>query len=126
MLIKAEPTAAALASLSPDHETIVVLTDPAAPTFAQKDAQELSRERHIVFLCGHYEGFDHRVKTQLATHAYSIGDYVLTNGEMPALVMADAIVRLLPGVLGNRCLQWPARRLRIDVLRRANHLQYHG
>lgn len=102
MLIKAEPTAAALASLSPDHETIVVLTDPAAPTFAQKDAQELSRERHIVFLCGHYEGFDHRVKTQLATHAYSIGDYVLTNGEMPALVMADAIVRLLPGVLGNK------------------------
>ena len=54
-----------------------------------------------MFLCGHYEGIDHRVEEALCTHVFSIGDYVLTNGELPALVMADAVVRLLPGVLGN-------------------------
>jgi len=101
MLIKAEPTAQALASLGPNDESVVILTDPAGTPFTQSEAQALSGKEHIVFLCGHYEGFDHRVKTQLATHAYSIGDYVLTNGELPALVMADAIVRLIPGVLGN-------------------------
>lgn len=101
MLIKAEPTALALEALDPTEDTAVILTDPAAPLFTQSHARELSGRRHLVFLCGHYEGFDHRVKTKLATHAFSIGDYVLTNGEMPALVMADAIVRLMPGVLGN-------------------------
>lgn len=101
MLIKAEPTAQALASLEPDEQTAVILTDPAGTPFNQSEAGALSKKAHLVFLCGHYEGFDHRVKTQLATHAYSIGDYVLTNGEIAALVMADAIVRLLPGVLGN-------------------------
>ena len=79
----------------------VILTDPAGVPFTQEAARELSGFEHIVFLCGHYEGFDHRVKTQLCTHAFSIGDYVLTNGELPALVMTDAIVRLIPGVLGN-------------------------
>jgi tRNA (guanine37-N1)-methyltransferase len=101
MLIRAEPVTFALESLSIDETTAVVLTDPAGRPFRQRDARELSGRKHIVFLCGHYEGFDHRVKTELATHAFSIGDYVLTNGEMPALVMADSIVRLLPGVLGN-------------------------
>jgi tRNA (guanine37-N1)-methyltransferase len=102
MLIKAEPVALALeALLRHEEKAAVVLTDPAAPLFRQSDAHELSQRSHIVFLCGHYEGFDHRVKTQLATHAFSIGDYVLTNGEMPALIMADAIVRVIPGVLGS-------------------------
>ena len=55
----------------------------------------------MAFLCGHYEGIDHRVEEALCTHVFSIGDYVLTNGELPALVMADAVVRLVPGVLGN-------------------------
>lgn len=101
MLIKAEPTAIALESLGLAEDAAVILTDPAGLPFTQASARELSGRSHIVFLCGHYEGFDHRVKTQLATHAFSIGDYVLTNGELPALVMADAIVRLLPEVLGN-------------------------
>jgi tRNA (guanine37-N1)-methyltransferase len=101
MLIRAEPVRLALESLDPTEETAVVLTDPAAPLFTQQDAAALSKRDHIVFLCGHYEGFDHRVKTRLATHSFSIGDYVLTNGEFPALVMADAITRLIPGVLGN-------------------------
>ncbi|HSI73755.1 MAG TPA: tRNA (guanosine(37)-N1)-methyltransferase TrmD [Fimbriimonas sp.] len=104
MLIKVEPVARALETTSlqaPGSRVEVVLTDPAAPLFSQAAAQDLSSADQVVFLCGHYEGFDHRVKKRLATRAYSIGDYVLTNGEMPALVMADAIVRLLPGVLGS-------------------------
>lgn len=101
MLIKAEPTALAVESLEPHPDAVIVVTDPAAPLFRQQHASDLATRRQIIFLCGHYEGFDHRVRTRLATHAFSIGDYVLTNGEMPALIMADAIVRLLPGVLGN-------------------------
>ncbi len=105
MLIKAEPVALAIDSLlnvpEQSHSPAIILTDPAAPLFSQSDASELSALPHLIFLCGHYEGFDHRVKTQLATHAFSIGDYVLTNGELPALVMVDSIVRLLPGVLGS-------------------------
>lgn len=101
MLIKAEPVALALEALGVGEGSAVILTDPAAPRFTQREAEALTGREQIVFLCGHYEGFDHRVKTHLATHAFSIGDFVLTNGEMPALVMADAIVRRLPGVLGN-------------------------
>ncbi|MEZ0327177.1 MAG: tRNA (guanosine(37)-N1)-methyltransferase TrmD [Fimbriimonas sp.] len=109
MLIKAEPVALAVEGLrrtggsedGRDGGVAVVLTDPAAPLFTQADARGLSSFDHLIFLCGHYEGFDHRVKTQIATHAFSIGDYVLTNGELPALVMADAIVRLIPEVLGS-------------------------
>jgi tRNA (guanine37-N1)-methyltransferase len=90
-----------LESLRPTSDAAVIVTDPAAPTFRQADAHLLSRRAHVVFLCGHYEGIDHRVRQSLCTHAFSIGDYILTNGELPSLVMADAIVRLLPGVLGN-------------------------
>lgn len=101
MLIRVEPVALALASLNTTADAAVVLTDPAGPLFRQSDARALSTKNHVVFLCGHYEGFDHRVQTHLATHAFSIGDFVLTNGELPALVMADAVLRLVPGVLGN-------------------------
>jgi tRNA (guanine37-N1)-methyltransferase len=103
MLIRPEPVAAALEWLAQGQEaaSAVVLTAPTGKLFNQAAATDLARLNRVVFLCGHYEGFDHRVETQLATHVFSIGDYVLTNGEMPALVMADAIVRLLPGVLGD-------------------------
>jgi tRNA (guanine37-N1)-methyltransferase len=101
MLIKVPPVALALESLEPAEDAAIILTDPAGIPFTQAAARDLSGKNHLVFLCGHYEGFDHRVKTRLATHAFSIGDYVLTNGELPALVMADAVVRLLSGVLGN-------------------------
>lgn len=100
MLIKAEPVAQAIESvLRPD--AAVVLTDPAGMAFAQSSAQELTQFDQILFVCGHYEGIDDRVCQRFVTHRFSIGDYVLTNGEMPALVMADAVVRLLPGVLGD-------------------------
>jgi tRNA (guanine37-N1)-methyltransferase len=107
MLIRAEPVARAVEWLqsggrrSEGGTTAVVLTAPTGRTFDQAAAGELAEFEHVIFLCGHYEGIDHRVEESLCTHVFSIGDYVLTNGELPALVMADAVVRLLPGVLGS-------------------------
>ena len=92
---------AALAALGPGPETAVVLCDAGGERFDQAAARALSGRGHVVFLCGHYEGMDERVRTRLATHCYSIGDFVMTGGELPALAMADAVVRLLPGVLGD-------------------------
>ena len=74
---------------------------PQAPVFTQDKAVELSKEEDIIFLCGHYEGIDERVLEEIVTDNISIGDYVLTGGELPALVCMDAIARLVPGVLGN-------------------------
>jgi tRNA (guanine37-N1)-methyltransferase len=99
MLLKAEPVAQAIESLGPADA--VVFTDPTGHRFEQNHAQALASVEHLVFVCGHYEGIDDRVRQHFATHVFSIGDFVLTNGEMPAVVMADAIVRLLPGVLGS-------------------------
>ena len=80
----------------------IVITEPSGKRFEQEQAEELAQYDNIIFVCGHYEGIDHRIEETFATHVFSIGDYVLTNGELPALVMADAVVRLLPGVLGNQ------------------------
>ena len=80
----------------------IVITEPSGNRFEQEQAEELAQYDNIIFVCGHYEGIDHRIEETFATHVFSIGDYVLTNGELPALVMADAVVRLLPGVLGNQ------------------------
>jgi tRNA (guanine37-N1)-methyltransferase len=99
MLMKAEPVAQAIESVG--TADAIVMTDPTGPLFDQAAARELSGAGHIVFVCGHYEGIDDRIRQHYATHCFSIGDFVLTNGELPALVMADAIVRLLPGVLGS-------------------------
>ncbi len=84
-----------------DASTHVVLMSPSGRRFEQADAQRLAQERHLVFLCGHYEGVDERVREALASEELSIGDYVLTNGVLPAAVVIDAVVRLLPGVLGG-------------------------
>lgn len=78
----------------------IIFTEPSGIPFKQENAKELAQYDQVVFVCGHYEGIDHRAEEAYATHVFSIGDYVLTNGELPALVMADAITRLLPGVLG--------------------------
>jgi tRNA (guanine37-N1)-methyltransferase len=82
-------------------ELPVILLTPQGRPFSQQIAQELSRYRHLVLICGHYEGVDERVWEHLATDEISIGDYVLTGGELPAMVVIDAVVRLLPGVLGS-------------------------
>jgi len=102
MIMKVEPIAYALDALRPaDAPCRVILTDPQGEIFTQTRAQELATESHLIFLCGHYEGVDERVRQHLVTDELSIGDYVLTGGELPALVMIDAITRLLPGALGD-------------------------
>lgn len=79
----------------------VIYVTPQGRTFNQKIAQELAQEEDLIFLCGHYEGIDERVLEEVVTDEISIGDYVLTGGELPAMVMIDAIARLVPGVLHN-------------------------
>lgn len=79
----------------------IILMCPQGETFTQKKAEELSKEDHLIFICGHYEGYDERIREHLVTDEISTGDYVLTGGELPAMVVIDSVVRLLPGVLGN-------------------------
>ncbi len=83
------------------HRPPVVFMTPAGETFTQQKAKELSGYPELVFLCGHYEGIDQRVIDEIVTEEISIGDYVLTGGELPALVVMDAVSRMVPGVLGN-------------------------
>jgi tRNA (guanine37-N1)-methyltransferase len=100
MVMKPEPIFAAVEDLG-DDTSKVVLMSPTGRRFDQPLAAELARESHLLIICGHYEGIDHRVVEQLVDLEVSIGDYVLTNGAIAAVVMADAIVRLLPGALGH-------------------------
>lgn len=108
MVLKPEPIFGAVEDL-PTHQTAdgvavkprVILLCPQGETFTQKKAEELASEEHLVFICGHYEGYDERIRQYLVTDELSVGDYVLTGGEIPAMVIIDSVVRLLPGVLGN-------------------------
>ncbi|MCB1206015.1 MAG: tRNA (guanosine(37)-N1)-methyltransferase TrmD [Verrucomicrobiae bacterium] len=100
MVMKPEPFFAAVASLKTEGAKVILMTPQGKP-FRQSMAAELSREEHLIFLCGHYEGVDHRVVEALVEEEISIGDYVLTNGTLAAAVVVDAVVRLLPGVLGD-------------------------
>lgn len=88
-------------SSEPDKKLRVIYVTPQGQVFNQKMAAELATEENLVFLCGHYEGVDERVLEEIVTDYVSIGDYVLTGGELPAMVMIDAISRLVPGVLNN-------------------------
>lgn len=99
MVMKAEPLFAAVEAVRRPESRVILMT-PQGRTFDQGEAERLARETHLVFVCGHYEGIDERVRTALVTDELSIGDYVLTNGVLPAAVVIDATVRLLPGVLG--------------------------
>lgn len=103
MVMKPEPIFAAAESVKAEYwteETKVILMSPHGTPFTQSRAIELSTCPHMVFICGHYEGVDERVKEHLITDEISIGDYVLTGGELPALVVMDSVLRLIPGVLG--------------------------
>ena len=101
MVMLPGPLFQAVESLEPAVDARIVLLTPQGETFTQAKARELSEAAHLILLCGHYEGFDERVRRHLATDEISVGDYVLTGGELPALVIVDAVTRLLPGVLGN-------------------------
>ena len=85
---------------SKDEPHVILLT-PQGRVFNQSIAQELAQKKHLVFICGHYEGEDERVREHLVNDEISIGDYVLTGGELPAMVVIDAVLRLIPGVLGS-------------------------
>jgi tRNA (guanine37-N1)-methyltransferase len=107
MVMKPEPIFAAVEELrnptsNIQHQTSkVVLMSPAGRRFSQEMAAQLSGESHLIIICGHYEGVDHRVIEHLVDLEVSIGDYVLTNGAIAAVVLVDAVVRLMPGVLGH-------------------------
>jgi tRNA (guanine37-N1)-methyltransferase len=100
MLLKPEPIFEAVESLKRE-QTRVVLMSPAGRKFNQTIARELAQQEHLLLVTGHYEGFDERIREALADDELSIGDYVLTNGALPAMVVIDAVTRLLPGVLGD-------------------------
>jgi len=103
MVLKPEPIFSAVEDLVSRTSSAprIILMCPQGETFTQRKAEELAQEEHLIFICGHYEGYDERIREHLVTDELSIGDYVLTGGELPAMVAIDSIVRLLPGVLGN-------------------------
>ncbi len=100
MLLKPEPIFEAVENLKRE-KTRVILLSPAGRPFNQALARELAQLDDLLLVTGHYEGFDERIREQLADDELSIGDYVLTNGALPAMVIVDAVTRLLPGVLGD-------------------------
>jgi tRNA (guanine37-N1)-methyltransferase len=100
MVLKPEPIAAAVDTVRTEGSR-VILMDPRGRTFTQAVAAELAKEEHLILVAGRYEGVDERVGEMIADERLSIGDYVLTGGELPALVVTDAVTRLLPGVLGG-------------------------
>nr|WP_236588262.1 tRNA (guanosine(37)-N1)-methyltransferase TrmD [Tumebacillus amylolyticus] len=106
MVLKPEPIFSAVESLTEQQEAgtsspRVILTCPQGEVFSQAKALDFASEEHLVIIAGHYEGYDERIRQYLVTDEISIGDYVLTGGELPAMVIVDSVTRLLPGVLGN-------------------------
>ncbi len=102
MVMKVQPVEACINALKAQREyDDVIFTSPDGETFNQKMANTLSMAGNLIILCGHYKGVDYRIREHLVTKEISIGDYVLTGGELPALVMTDAIVRLIPGAIGD-------------------------
>lgn len=100
MLLRPEPLFTALDGLETESAKVILMT-PAGKRFDQATAERLSKESHLIFISGHYEGVDHRVVEHWVDEELSIGDYVLTNGAIAAVVVMDAVIRLLPGVLGD-------------------------
>jgi tRNA (guanine37-N1)-methyltransferase len=100
MIMKPEPVFLAVESVRTPESAVILMTPQGRP-FRQSVAKELSGRKHLIFVCGHYEGVDERIRQSLVTDEISIGDYVLTNGVLAAAVVLDAVVRLLPGVLGG-------------------------
>jgi len=102
MLLTPEPIFDAVADIfSEEIKPRIILLCPQGERFTQKKAEELAQEEHLVFICGHYEGFDERIRQHLVTDEISLGDFVLTGGETAAQVMIDAVVRLIPGTLSR-------------------------
>ncbi|MGN0210100.1 MAG: tRNA (guanosine(37)-N1)-methyltransferase TrmD [Muribaculaceae bacterium] len=102
MVMQVEPVDRCIAALKAErHYDEVIFTAPDGEVFNQRMANQLSMLENIIILCGHYKGIDYRIREHLITREISVGDYVLTGGEMPAAIIADAIVRLIPGAIGD-------------------------
>ncbi|WP_200868429.1 tRNA (guanosine(37)-N1)-methyltransferase TrmD [Gracilibacillus boraciitolerans] len=103
MVLKPQPIFDAVEAIEQESKKNprVILMCPQGERYTQKKAEELAKEDQLIIICGHYEGYDERIRTELVTDEISIGDYVLTGGELGAMVVIDSLVRLLPGVLGN-------------------------
>ncbi len=101
MVLKPEPLFNAVEAIAGEAKPRVILMCPQGKRYNQRIAEELAKEEHLVFICGHYEGYDERIRQHLVTDEISIGDYVLTGGELAAMVVIDSVVRLQPGALGN-------------------------
>ncbi|WP_434785483.1 tRNA (guanosine(37)-N1)-methyltransferase TrmD [Bacillus velezensis] len=103
MVLKPQPVFDAVEKLTAgtDAKPRIILVCPQGERYTQKKAEELAEEEHLMFICGHYEGYDERIREHLVTDEISVGDFVLTGGELPAMMIADSVVRLLPGVLGK-------------------------
>jgi len=102
MVMKVEPVERALVEIkNPDMKPVVILMTPQGESFRQETAAQMAKEKQIVLICGRYEGVDERIRQHLIDKEISIGDYILTGGELAALVFIDAVSRLVPGVLGN-------------------------
>ncbi|MEO2075025.1 MAG: tRNA (guanosine(37)-N1)-methyltransferase TrmD [Bacillus sp. (in: firmicutes)] len=105
MVLKPQPIFDAVSTLkekASSKNPRVILLCPQGERYSQRKAEELSNEEHLIFICGHYEGYDERIRENIVTDEISIGDYVLTGGELGAMVIVDSVVRLLPEVLGNQ------------------------
>lgn len=102
MLLAPQPIFDAVEDIKGDSNPRIILLCPQGETLTQKKAEELSKEEHLIMICGHYEGYDERIREYLVTDEISIGDYVLTGGELGAMVITDSVVRLLPDVLGKK------------------------
>lgn len=101
MVLKPEPIFEAVEAVKENDTLPVILLTPQGRLFSQQIAQELSKYSHLILICGHYEGVDERVREHLVTDEISIGDYVLSGGELAAMVVTEAVIRLVPGVLGS-------------------------
>lgn len=103
MVLKPQPIFDAVDYLLQDvaDRPPIILLSPQGEPYTQRKAEQLAKHSHLILICGHYEGFDERIRQNLATDEISIGDYVLTGGELPAMVIIDSVSRLVPGVLGN-------------------------
>jgi tRNA (guanine37-N1)-methyltransferase len=101
MVLTPQPLFDAVKKVKGRKKAHVIFTSPGGKTFSQPHAKRLTKHKNLIIICGHYEGIDERVREQLVDEEISIGDYVLTGGELPAMVIIDAVTRLVPGVLGK-------------------------
>ncbi|MED4015361.1 MULTISPECIES: tRNA (guanosine(37)-N1)-methyltransferase TrmD [Sutcliffiella] len=103
MVLKPQPVFDAIEDLTKEEtkKPRIILMCPQGETYTQKKAEQFAKEDHLIFICGHYEGYDERIRSHVVTDEISIGDYVLTGGELASMVVIDSVVRLLPGVLGK-------------------------